>query len=98
MFFNKSVDKGAKPSGNKAVFWGASDRMICCKGIAGDGSEFNVTSHSKLDVKYSVIRRTAREYMSMVILALPWRCNALPCCWYSKSNFFCCALFMRLFV
>ena len=34
----------------------------------------------------------------MVVLALPMRCNALTCCWYSESNFFCCALFMKPFL
>jgi len=47
MFFKKSA-KDQAPQGKKAVFWGASDRMICCKGIAGEGNEFNVTSHPKL--------------------------------------------------
>ena len=51
MFFGKSkesVSKTPQPTGTPAVFWGASDRMICCKGIAGEGNEFNVTSHPKL--------------------------------------------------
>ncbi|RTL36183.1 MAG: hypothetical protein EKK53_23410 [Burkholderiales bacterium] len=51
MFFRKSNNASpsvAKPVGTVAVFWGASDRMICCKGIAGEGNEFNVTSHPKL--------------------------------------------------
>jgi hypothetical protein len=33
----------------KAKFWGASDRMICCSGIKGEDNEFNVTSHPKLN-------------------------------------------------
>ena len=51
MFFGKSKDvnvKHTEPSGTPAVFWGASDRMICCKGISGEGNEFNTTSHPKL--------------------------------------------------
>lgn len=51
MFFGKSkesVPKAQEPTGTPAIFWGASDRMICCKGIAGEGNEFNVTSHPKL--------------------------------------------------
>jgi hypothetical protein len=48
MFFRQN--KNAEPSGSTAaaVFWGASDRMICCKGIAGELNEFNTTSHAKL--------------------------------------------------
>ena len=48
MFFNKSSKKENLSSGNKAIFWGASDRMICCKGINSETNEFNVTSHPKL--------------------------------------------------
>lgn len=51
MFFGKSKESAPKtsvPSGSAAVFWGASDRMICCKGISGDSNEFNTTSHPKL--------------------------------------------------
>ncbi len=51
MFFGKSKKTSTKPqepTGTPAIFWGASDRMICCKGIAGEGNEFNVTSHPKL--------------------------------------------------
>ena len=48
MFFKKSVGGDKKKTGKKAVFWGASDRMICCKGIKGECTEFNVTSHPKL--------------------------------------------------
>lgn len=51
MFFGKSKETSTKPqepTGTPAIFWGASDRMICCKGIAGEGNEFNVTSHPKL--------------------------------------------------
>lgn len=51
MFFGNSKSappKAQEPIGTPAVFWGASDRMICCKGIAGEGNEFNVTSHLKL--------------------------------------------------
>lgn len=51
MFFGKSKESESKttaPTGSPAVFWGASDRMICCKGISGEGNEFNVTSHPKL--------------------------------------------------
>jgi hypothetical protein len=33
-----------------------------------------------------------------VVAALPWRCNALTCWWYSESNFCCCALFMEYFL
>ena len=47
MFFKKSAEKVIK--GNKATFWGASDRMICCKGIKSESNEFNVTSHPKLN-------------------------------------------------
>lgn len=50
MFFRKKAhpsDGQVKPQGKKASFWGASDRMICCKGIAGEFDEFNVTSHPK---------------------------------------------------
>jgi len=51
VFFKK---KGAEnkesvePQGNKAVFWGASDRMVCCDGIDCTVNEFNVTSNPKL--------------------------------------------------
>ena len=31
-----------------ARIWGASDRMICVKGIDAETDEFNVTSHPKL--------------------------------------------------
>lgn len=49
MFFKKTTTENSKEAkGKKATFWGASDRMICCKGIKGDGNEFNVTSHPKL--------------------------------------------------
>ena len=51
MFFGRpkeSTPKPVSPTGSPAVFWGASDRMICCKGISGEGDEFNVTSHPKL--------------------------------------------------
>lgn len=48
MFFKKEKAKDPAVLGRPAVFWGASDRMVCCKGIAGEGNEFNVTSHPKL--------------------------------------------------
>ncbi|WP_444932935.1 hypothetical protein [Microbulbifer sp. JTAC008] len=48
MFFKKKESTDTKSSGNKAVFWGASDRMVCCKGIDCSQNEFNVTSHPKL--------------------------------------------------
>lgn len=51
MLFGKSKADPIKtqdPTGSPAVFWGASDRMICCKGIGGESDEFNVTSHPKL--------------------------------------------------
>jgi hypothetical protein len=51
VFFKKEKiksDNVVEPQGNKASFWGASDRMICCEGIAGESDEFNVTSHPKL--------------------------------------------------
>lgn len=49
MFFKKSAKQDStEPKGKKATFWGASDRMICCKGIGGEGNEFNVTTHPKL--------------------------------------------------
>ena len=48
-FFKKST-KASPPKSDviRATFWGASDRMICCKGIGGEGDEFNTTSHPKL--------------------------------------------------
>ena len=52
MFFQKkkTINKDHKTTqGKKASFWGASDRMICCKGINGEQNEFNVTSHPKLN-------------------------------------------------
>ena len=51
MFFSKSKESVASATASTttpAIFWGANDRMICCKGIAGEGNEFNVTSHPKL--------------------------------------------------
>jgi hypothetical protein len=48
MLFKKEKAKDQPNHGRPAVFWGASDRMICCKGIAGEGNEFNSTSHPKL--------------------------------------------------
>lgn len=50
MFFKKkeSASKQEKPEGKKAIFWGASDRMVCCDGIDCEINEFNVTSHLKL--------------------------------------------------
>lgn len=51
MFFGKpkvAVEKTSVPSGVAAVFWGAGDSMICCQGIAGEGDEFNVMTHPKL--------------------------------------------------
>jgi hypothetical protein len=44
----ESAPKSGEPTGTPAVFWGASDRMICCKGISGEDNEFNVTTHPKL--------------------------------------------------
>jgi len=52
VFFKKKRPLGKedkKPQGKKATFWGASDRIICCKGIEGEGNEFNLTSHPKLN-------------------------------------------------
>lgn len=49
MFFKKKEESEAtKPQGEKAIFWGASDRMVCCKGIDCEVNEFNVTSNPKL--------------------------------------------------
>jgi hypothetical protein len=51
VFFKKKESPSnpeGKPQGNKASFWGASDRMICCNGIEAENNEFNVTSHPKL--------------------------------------------------
>jgi hypothetical protein len=49
MFFkSKSENNDVNPKCKMATFWGASDRMICCKGIKGEGNEFNVASHPKL--------------------------------------------------
>jgi hypothetical protein len=49
VFFGKK-DKVEEKSmqGKKASFWGASDRMVCCKGIGCEVNEFNVTSNPKL--------------------------------------------------
>jgi hypothetical protein len=49
MFFKKAP--AAAPTAVdvvRATFWGASDRMICCKGIGGETDEFNTTSHPRL--------------------------------------------------
>jgi len=51
VFFKKKVakeDMVPEPKGKKAVFWGASDRMVCCSGIECDVNEFNVTSNSNM--------------------------------------------------
>ena len=48
MFFKKTKKVAAPDETFAAVFWGASDRMICCKGIDGETDEFNTTSHPKL--------------------------------------------------
>lgn len=48
MFFSRSKKPGTSDDSIAAVFWGASDRMICCKGIDGETNEFNTTSHPKL--------------------------------------------------
>lgn len=48
MFLKKSEQGGLSDETTAAIFWGASDRMICCKGIAGETDEFNTTSHPKL--------------------------------------------------
>lgn len=48
MFFKKVKALDQPPVCCVAVFWGASDRMICCKGIDGENNEFNTTSHPKL--------------------------------------------------
>ncbi|MBD8531877.1 MULTISPECIES: hypothetical protein [unclassified Massilia] len=48
MFFKKSEKVEKLDDTVAAVFWGASDRMICCKGIEGETNEFNITSHPKL--------------------------------------------------
>ena len=48
MFFKKSKSVETSNDTVAAVFWGASDRMICCKGIGGETNEFNTTSHPKL--------------------------------------------------
>lgn len=48
MFFKKSKNSEAAGKTIPAIFWGASDRMICCKGIEGETNEFNTTNHPKL--------------------------------------------------
>ena len=49
MFFGKKDKVEEKATkGKKASFWGASDRMVCCKGIDCEVNEFNVTSNPKL--------------------------------------------------
>jgi hypothetical protein len=48
MFFRKTKNVETSDDFVAAVFWGASDRMICCKGIGGETNEFNTTSHPKL--------------------------------------------------
>ena len=51
MFFKKNKNNSEPENTNtiKAVFWGASDRMICCKGIDCDTNEFNNTSEENLN-------------------------------------------------
>ncbi|MCX2767588.1 hypothetical protein [Pseudoalteromonas sp. B530] len=52
MFFkkkNKEQVKEIQPQGKKVIFWGASDRMVCCEGIDCEVNEFNVTSNPKLN-------------------------------------------------
>jgi hypothetical protein len=48
VFFKKSKQVEVSDETVAAVLWGASDRVICCKGIAGETNEFNTTSHPKL--------------------------------------------------
>lgn len=65
MFFKKSpaAPPAAIPSNDtvRAIFWGASDRMICCKGIGGESDEFNTTSHPRLaSTGYVATLRVAR--------------------------------------
>ncbi|SHH22159.1 hypothetical protein [Massilia sp. CF038] len=48
MFFNKNKKADASDDSVAAVFWGASNRMVCCSGIDGETNEFNTTSHPKL--------------------------------------------------
>lgn len=48
MFFKKAHVSKESANTMTATFWGASDRMICCKGIGGEGNEFNTTTHPKL--------------------------------------------------
>lgn len=45
---NPSPEHGPVSQGGQAVLWGASDRMICCQGIEGEGDEFNVSTHPLL--------------------------------------------------
>jgi len=45
---NKKIDP-VNENTIKAVFWGASDTMICCKGIDCDTNEFNNTSEDNLN-------------------------------------------------
>ena len=45
---NKERDSSGEKNTEKATFWGASDRMVCCKGIDCEVDEFNVTRNSKL--------------------------------------------------
>lgn len=49
MLFRKKPKNPESVGFREASFWGASDRMICCSGIDGEGNEFNVSSHPKLN-------------------------------------------------
>lgn len=64
MFFKKAPAASPAAVGMdvaRATFWGASDRMICCKGIGGETDEFNTTSHPKLaPMGYVATLRVAR--------------------------------------
>ena len=50
MLFKKKKKESisTNPVGNKATFWGASDRMVCCEGIECEVNEFNITSNPNL--------------------------------------------------
>lgn len=48
MFFKKEKTTDQPVQGRPVIFGGASGRMICCKGIAGEGNEVITTSHPKL--------------------------------------------------
>ena len=50
MFFKKKNNESRKrsPKEKRAEFWGASDGIVCCKGISCEVDEFNATSNPKL--------------------------------------------------